>query len=143
MSFFTSAIASRVLPAMENNLPKVIDAKTHGIIDYAHAAFFFSVALACRKSNKPAAVAALGTGAFVLVQSLLTDYPLGAKPVLSFDAHGKMDASFASASWLVPRIFGFSGTPAAKIFEVNSVVEAAVVGMTDWDSEKASLARAA
>jgi hypothetical protein len=32
---------------------------------------------------------------------------------------------------------GFKGTAAAKIFEGNSLAEASVVGMTNWDSERA------
>ena len=131
MSFMDSALEPR------ERLPKVISPRTHGIIDYAHATFFFSVALFCRKKNKPAALAALCTGSFVLVQSLLTDYPLGVKPVIPFETHGKMDVGFASASWMIPKIFGFSGTKAAKIFETNSAVEGTVVGMTDFNSERA------
>jgi hypothetical protein len=30
-----------------------------------------------------------------------------------------------------------SGTAAAKVFEMNSLAEASVVGMTDWDSKRA------
>jgi hypothetical protein len=136
-----SLIDSSVLPALEKRLPKIINARTHGIIDYSHAAFFLGLALVCRKSNPRAAWAALGTGTFVLVQSLLTNYPLGAKPVIPFGTHGKMDAGFASASWAVPRVLGFSGTAAARVFRMNSFVEAAVVGMTDFDSERAQRER--
>ncbi len=130
-----------MLPLLEDHLPKIIGPRTHGAIDYAHAAFFAGVAIVCRKTNKPAALAALGTSAFILVQSLLTDYPLGIKPVLSFEAHGKMDVAFASSSWAIPRLFGFSDTPAAKIFEINSVMEAAVVGLTDFKDEQTRAAR--
>ncbi len=131
MSVMDSALESR------ERLPKVIGPKTHGIIDYAHATFFFSLALLFRKNNKPAALASLCTGSFVLVQSLLTDYPLGIKPLISFETHGKMDVAFASASWMIPKVFGFSETKAAKIFETNSAVEGTVVGMTDFNSERA------
>ena len=123
------------------HLPKVISPKVHGVIDYGHAAFFFGFALLCRKRNKAAAFAALGTGAFILVESLLTDYPLGVKPVISFETHGKMDAAFASSSWMIPKMFGFSGTKEAKVFEMNSVLEAGVVGMTDFSSDRAQLER--
>jgi hypothetical protein len=124
------------------NLPKAIGPREHGMIDYADIALFFGVALLCRKINRPAAIAALGTGTFILVQSLLTDYPLGVTPVISFETHGKMDAAFASGSWMIPKVFGFSGTPAAKIFEINSAVEGSIVGMTDFDSNRARLERA-
>jgi hypothetical protein len=121
------------LDTLETKLPKVIGPTTHGIIDYAHAAFFFVVGLWWSRSNKRAASAAFATSGFILAQSLLTDYRFGVKPVFSFETHGKMDSVFASSSWLIPRIFGFEETHAVKIFEVNSVAEASVVGMTDWD----------
>ena len=75
----------------------------------------------------------------MLVQSLLTDYPLGAKPVISFELHGKIDAAFAVSSLVMPELFGFSGTPAAAIFRGNTVVEGSVVALTDWDSNKARM----
>jgi hypothetical protein len=128
--------SNAVLPD-EYDLPKVIDAKTHGMIDYGHAAFFLGMALLCRKKNPRAAVAALATGTFVLVQSLLTDYPLGAQPIISFNLHGKMDAGFAASSFVMPNLFGFSGTAAATVFRVNGLVESTVVALTDWDSNTA------
>jgi hypothetical protein len=128
--------SNAVLPD-EYDLPKVIDAKTHGMIDYGHAAFFLGMALLCRKKNPRAAVAALATGTFVLVQSLLTDYPLGAQPIISFNLHGKMDAGFAASSFVMPNLFGFSGTAAATVFRVNGLVESTVVALTDWDSNRA------
>ncbi len=129
--------------ALETKLPKVISPATHGVIDYAHAAFFFSLGLFCRRSNKRAAQAAFATSGFILAQSLLTDYRFGLKPLIPFETHGKMDSVFASASWLLPAIFGFRGTGAAKIFEANSLAEASVVGMTDWSSTRAHRERVA
>jgi hypothetical protein len=95
------------------------------------------MAFLCRKSNRPAALAALITGSFVLVESLMTDYPLGVFRVLPFRTHGRMDAGFAASSPVMPRVFGFSGTPAARVFQGNGIVEAAVVGLTDFSSEHA------
>jgi hypothetical protein len=131
------------LDTLETRLPTVISPTTHGIIDYAHAAFFFIVGAFCSRSNKRAASAAFATSGFILAQSLLTDYRFGVKPVLSFETHGKMDSVFASSSWLIPRIFGFQQTHAAKIFEMNSLAEASVVGMTDWNAERAHQERTA
>ena len=96
------------------------------------------MAIVVRK-NKAAALTALGMGAFVLGQSLLTDYPLGFKRDLTFETHGKMDAGFASLSWALPRIFGFQHTKAPKVFEINSYVETSVVIMTDFDNQRARL----
>lgn len=130
-------------PNMMNAIPKVISPSMHGIIDYTHVAFFLTVGLLCRKSNKAASRAALATSGFILAQSLLTDYRWGAKPVISFATHGKMDTVFASTSWMMPLLFGFKGTTAAKIFEGNSLAEASVVAATDWSSERAHQERIA
>ncbi len=130
-------LALTAVNQLEKRLPKVIDARTHGMIDYGHAAFFLSMALICRKKNPRAALAALLTGSFVLVQSLLTDYALGVRPVFSFETHGKMDAGFAPVSYAIPKLFGFEGTAASAIFKGNAFVEGTVVGLTDFDSERA------
>lgn len=131
------ALIDAVLPAAAKRLPKVIDARTHGAVDYAHGAFFLGMALVCRRSNPKAAAAALGTGAFILGGALLTDYPLGVRKIIPFETHGRLDSGFASASWAVPRVFGFVGTKAARVFQLNSVFEAFAVGMTDFNSERA------
>lgn len=129
--------ANSALNEMERRLPKVIDARTHGVIDYCHAAFFLGMACLWRKSEPRAAKAALLTGSFVLVQSLLTDYPLGLKKLIPFQVHGEMDAAFAATSFVFPRAFGFTDSKAAAVFRGNSFVEAAVVGSTDFDSARA------
>src|SRR3954454_17535986 len=97
------SVATALVERVENRLPKVIDARTHGIIDYCHAAFFFGMAIFCARRNRNAATAALATGAFILVESLLTDYPLGARKVIPFETHGRMDAGFAGSSFLMPK----------------------------------------
>ena len=121
---------------LKTRLPKVISPAAHGMIDYAHSAFFFTLGLLCSRSNKNAARAAFATSGFILAQSLLTDYRFGWKPLISFETHGKMDSIFASGSWLIPVLLGFQGTKAGKIFEANSLAEASVVGMTDWNSAR-------
>ena len=125
-------------------IPKVISPAAHGIIDYCHAAFFFTIGVLCARSkNRAASRAAFATGGFILVQSLLTDYRFGAKPVFSFETHGKMDAVFASSSWMVPLLFGFKDTATGKIFESNSLAEASVLALTDWNSQRAQKERQA
>lgn len=130
-------LGTLALHQIETRLPKVISPTAHGVIDYSHAAFFAGMAALCWKKNRPAAIAAAGTSAFILVQSLLTDYKLGVKHVIPFAVHGKMDAGFAAASLAVPSAFGFGGTAAARVFQANAFVESAVVGMTDWSSDRA------
>ena len=123
---------------LDSGIPKVISPRVHGIIDYCHAAFFFTVGVCCSRShNKAAARTAFATSGFILAQSLLTDYRFGAKPVFSFETHGKMDTVLASTSWMLPLLFGFKDTVAGKIFESNSLAEASLLALTDWNSQRA------
>jgi hypothetical protein len=131
------SLATTALGEVEKRLPKVIDARTHGIIDYCHAAFFFGMAVFCARRNKRAAKAALATGAFILAESVLTDYPLGAKKLIPFETHGHLDTAFAGSSFAMPAWFGFAGTPEAEVFKINGFVEGLVVGLTDWNSDRA------
>ena len=130
-------LPSSAMTVLEKRLPKIIDARTHGYIDYAHAGFFLALAIGCRKKNPPAALAAAATSAFVLIEALLTDYPLGVKRVLPFETHGKLDGGFVPMSLLMPKLLGFSGTKAAAVFRANALVEATVVGLTNFNSERA------
>jgi hypothetical protein len=119
----------------ENKLSKVIDARTHGVIDCMQAAFFLGAAWFCRKSNRRGALAAGIAGAFILTESLLTDYPIGAFKRVSYEGHGRMDAVLAASFAMIPELFGFEGTGISKVFEASAFVEASVVGMTDWGSQ--------
>ncbi len=116
---------------------KAISPTMHGFIDYAHAAFFLTTGLLLWNKNRRAAVASLGTSGFILVQSLLTDYRLGIKPVISFETHGQMDKRFAVLSPIIPKLAGFDNTPEANIFRMNGVAEAGVVALTDFSSSRA------
>lgn len=134
------ALGTLALHQWEARLPKVISPQTHGIIDYCHAAFFATMAAIWWKRNRRAAFAAATTSAFVLTESLLTDYKWGVADVIPFSVHGQIDGAFSAASLGVPKTFGFEGTGAASIFQANAFVEAVVVGLTDWNSERARAA---
>ncbi len=131
------ALGTLALHQLEAKLPKVISPKTHGIIDYCHAAFFATMAVVCWKSNRRAALAAASTSALVIVEGLLTDYKWGVKKVIPFEVHGQIDGGFAALSLGIPKAFGFEGTVPATIFQVNAFVESTVVGLTDWNNERA------
>jgi hypothetical protein len=129
-------VATSRLRPPSTRIHKVIDTRTHGLIDYCHAIVFLGMALLFRKSNPRAATAALLTGSFVLAQSLLTDYPLGVAKVFSFATHGRMDAVLAASSPLIPSLFGFKGTAAARVFQANCLIACSVVGLTDFGSHR-------
>lgn len=130
------SFAGKVLSGIEDRLPKVIDARAHGALDYLHVAFFLGMAWRWRKRRPRAAVAALVTGSVLLAESLCTDYPLGAVKVLPFTTHGRMDELLAASSLQIPRVFGFEGTPEAAVFKGYTVVRVAVAGLTNYHSEE-------
>jgi hypothetical protein len=129
------SILNNLLLNMEDRLPKVIDAEGHAYLDYARAALLLAAGALFWRRNRRAAVAALAAGGLALTQSLLTDYKLGAVPVLSFKTHGKIDGAVIPALLAAPQYLGFAETPEAWLFRADAVAEAFVVGMTDYGSQ--------
>ncbi len=121
---------------LQKRLPKLITPDVHGLFDYAHAAFFLCAGAFLWKRNRAAAVASFATSGLILGEALITDYPLGATPVVSFETHGQLDAALASASLITPQLFGFGSTGAATLFRLNAIVEGTVIGLTDYTDGK-------
>jgi hypothetical protein len=75
---------------------KPINAKWHGIIDYAFAAIQLLLPKALKLNKKVVKAYELqGTG--FLTVNALTDTPVGIKPVLSLKTHQKIDAAALSS----------------------------------------------
>jgi hypothetical protein len=70
----------------------------------------------------------------VLVMSLLTNYPGGVKPVLSFRAHRTGDMIQAGLAAAGPALLGFADDPEARYFYGQAVSEVGVIAATDWDA---------
>ena len=132
-----------VVHELQKRLPKLITPDVHGLFDYAHAAFFFCAGALLWKRNRAASLASFATGGLIFGEALITDYPLGATPAISFETHGKLDAALASASLMTPQLFGFGKTGAATLFRLNALVEGAVIGLTDYTSTGTVTATAA
>lgn len=137
------SLKGNILKRIDARLPKVLDARAHGALDYLQAAFFLAKAWQWRRKHPHAAVAALLTGSFVLTEALFTDYPLGVVKVLPFPAHKRIDAAFAAVSTRIPKAFGLEDTPASAIFKGNTVLQATVVGITDYEHAREHLQKAA
>jgi hypothetical protein len=119
-----------------NRLPKVMSPKGHAIADYAMAAGAFIAAAAFFRSNRKAAgVAALVAGTIQTVNPLITDYPGGAFKVISFPAHGRIDAASTGMMASLPQLMGFADEPESRFFLLHATVATAVIGMTDFGRE--------
>jgi len=115
-------------------LPKVMSPKGHAIADYAMAAGAFIAAAAFFRSNrKTAGVAALVAGTIQTVNPLITDFPGGAFKVISFPAHGRIDATATGIIASLPQLIGFANEPESRFFLLHAGVATAVIAMTDFE----------
>jgi hypothetical protein len=117
-------------------LPKFVDAKTHSVLDYLTISAFFVMAGLFWRRHPRAAATALINGGMVLGLSMLTDYPGGLKKI-SFRDHGKGDILQMLTAAGLPSMLGFGNEAAALPFRLQALNEAMVVGITDFDSQRA------
>lgn len=114
-------------------LPKVFSPTAHALSDYLTAGSFFLMAGLFWRRNKRAAIGALICGGAELAVSLLTDYPGGAKKVVSFRSHGKLDAGLAAMAATMPDFLHFDHTGERTFFLAQGGVMTAIAGLTDFD----------
>jgi len=126
------ALTDMATRAVADKLPKVIKPKTHAVLDYAVAGAFFTMAAFFWKRNKRAAIGAMVCGGTTVATSLLTDYPGGVKPVISFDTHGKIDAGMAGLTATMPSFLAFNDEDEAKYFRGAALAETIITGLTDF-----------
>jgi len=137
------AIIQKGVQAVTARMPKVISPKAHAIIDYATAGSFFLAGALLWKRNKRAALGAMLCGAVEVSTAMMTDYPGGVKPALSFETHGRIDAGFSGFVASLPNLMMFGGEPEAMFFRGQCVAIAAVTGLTDFSADASELDRAA
>ena len=109
----------------------------HAVLDYGVAATFFALGLRYRNRNRAASTLAFANGGMVLGMSMLTNYPGGVWPTISFKTHGTMDLVQAALAGFGPLLFGFADDPEAKPFYAQAASELGVVANTDWNADAA------
>jgi hypothetical protein len=107
----------------------------HAMLDYGVALGFLAAGASLRRRHRPASNLAFVNGAAVLTMSLLTDYPGGVFPVLSFRGHRAGDIVQALFTAAGPVLFGFAADAEAWGFYGQALSEAGVVAATDWDAQ--------
>lgn len=116
---------------------KLIDSKTHGILDYAMALAFL-MAPSVFDLTGYAAAPAYGAGVFLVLTSLLTRYPLGIVGLLPFRLHGKTEGLLAIAFLAAPWLMGFYEHAASRNFYlVAGTVLLAIIALTDYKGRRA------
>ncbi|HZR55862.1 MAG TPA: hypothetical protein VFA74_03240 [Terriglobales bacterium] len=117
---------------VDNFFPRLVSAKTHGIIDYIHASTNFVAAAIFRGTDKRGSNAALALGVSVLANALMTDYPLGVFRVYSFKTHGILDYGVAAASAAFPTLLGIKSSSQRKYFHMQGAGETLIAGVSDY-----------
>jgi hypothetical protein len=133
------ALTDMATRAVADRLPKVIKPKAHAVLDYTVAGTFFALSAFFWKRNKRAAIGAMACGATTVAVSLLTDYPGGIKPVISFETHGRIDAGMAGLTATMPTFLAFGDEDEAKFFRGAALVETIIAGLTDFDADGAKI----
>ena len=120
---------------------KVLKPLPHAVIDYAWAGTMMAAPwLFGFSRNRKAKMNAVGSGAAILGLSLLTRYPLGALPLISFPAHGVVETIAGAATVTAPWLMGFSRNRSATWTHVLSGLGTlAVVAMTDYQAAEREL----
>jgi hypothetical protein len=115
----------------------------HGIVDYLAAASLLTLPfiLGLGETRPLAKWLAVGTGAAVVIVSLLTDYHYGAVRVVPFRVHLAIDAAAATVFALAPSLFGFTGLD-AWYYWLNAIAVFAVVAVSAAGEPEARPARA-
>jgi hypothetical protein len=115
-------------------LTKTISPAQHAVLDYGVAATYFALGMRYRGRHRAAAILAFINGGMVLGVSMLTDYPGGLWPRISFKTHGMLDGFQAAIAGLGPVITGFGEAAEAKPFYAQATSELGVIAMTDWNA---------
>src|SRR5438270_3681222 len=124
---------------IDDAFPRVISAKTHGVIDYIHAGTNILVGALFSRRNGRAGAAAYALGGFVLANALMTDYPLGVFRLYSFKVHGILDYGVAATSAALPEMLRLRRTSApAQYFYGQGAGETMIAGITNYDDERGS-----
>jgi hypothetical protein len=127
-------MADNQLEQLTSGVPKVIDARTHAIIDYATAGTFLAAGAMLRRKNPAASTFSYMNGLAVIATSMMTNYPGGLWKVFSFKTHGTIDACLATMVAVGPALLGFASEPEGQFFHGHAALEAGVIAATDFAS---------
>ena len=114
-------------------MPKVINPTTHAVLDYLVAGSFLLKGALLWKRNRRAASAALICGGATLANALVTEYPGGVWPKISYRAHGRNDSALAGFTAAAPGLMRFKDDDEATFFRIEALTETVIVGLTDFE----------
>ena len=113
-----------------------ISPRVHGILDYATSAAVATAPFVF-KFPPPARALFSSLAAGYTGLSSVTNYPLSAKRVVPFKAHGATELAIAAALPFMPRVLGFERHGAARNLCYGlTALTLVVAALTDWNAEE-------
>jgi hypothetical protein len=128
-------MANNTLQTVTSSVPKVISPAMHAVADYTTVVGLACLGAYLRDRNPTLSTFAYVNAGLVLMTSLMTRYPGGVIPAMSFKMHGMMDAMQGAMLAAGPAMLGQADDPDAKYFYGQAALEMGVVAATDWDSQ--------
>jgi hypothetical protein len=122
-------LGTELLVRAEHSRP--IGPGAHAVLDYLTVGGFLMLGWRLRHHRRAMALALTNAG-MVLAASLITDYPGGVVPKLTFDQHGQLDVAQAALCAGGPALLGFADSPEARPFYMQAGLETAIVSTTDF-----------
>ncbi|MCU1299029.1 MAG: hypothetical protein JWO91_3307 [Acidobacteriaceae bacterium] len=134
-------ILTNAVDVVTHRLPKVVSPKGHAVIDYITIGTFFIAGALFWRKNKRAALGSLLCGGAELAVNLLTDYPGGISPVISFPTHGKIDIGLAAMAATMPEFLAFPNDREKRFFLSQAGIITVATNLTDFDHARPKLYR--
>src|SRR5436309_1588782 len=114
-------------------MKKPITPLAHGVIDYTTSTML-TAAPKLMRLNRRAATACYALAGGYTALSMLTNYPLAAKRVVPFKAHGIAEAAIGALLPALPFALDFASQRRARnLFFGLTALTAVVSLLTDWD----------
>jgi hypothetical protein len=122
-------------------MKKPITPYTHGLIDYTTIASLMAAPRLMRLNRRAETACYVLAGGYTML-SMLTDYPLAAKRVVPFKAHGVVEAAIGALLPALPFALDFASQRRARnLFFGLTALTAVVAALTDWDKQSERVAR--
>ena len=125
---------ANTLDTLNRAVPKVIDPAMHAVADYSAAAGLACLGMYLRDRNSTLSNFAFLNAGMIVAMSLMTKYPGGLVPAMSFKMHGIMDAVQGALLAAGPVLLGQQDDPDSRLFYGQAALEMGVVAATDWDA---------
>jgi hypothetical protein len=117
-------------------MTKPINARVHGVLDYAAVAAFLNAPMVFGFHGTPAAIVYWLAGLHLLMTGF-TDFPYGLFKMIPFRVHGVIDLLEGIFLLVSPWVFGFAGDNAPRNFFIAmGVISLVVAALTDFSQRE-------